>query len=138
MPDDFDQLGIDKNYYAAQSLISYNTPSGQMSTRVYELFVCVLDENGYSIVDENNPVWPLKLKHCGSLAPVCESPKPPQFVDGVEVNQRLSGILPFLCSYVSYTPANNVMFMGEDRRDVLGTHRMQGTETSQSPWVVLY
>ncbi|RFU32798.1 hypothetical protein B7463_g3560, partial [Scytalidium lignicola] len=126
MPDDFKVLGVDKDNYAAQSLVWYNTPSGDMVSRVYEMFISVLDENGISIVDENNPVWPLGVRACGSLCPVCESPKPPEIVNGVEANQRLSGMLPFLASYISSTPTNNVVFLGEDRRDVLGTHRMPG------------
>ncbi|KAH8803299.1 hypothetical protein F5884DRAFT_756586 [Xylogone sp. PMI_703] len=123
---DIEALGIDPEYYAAQSLISYCTPNGDIISRVYELFVYVLDENNNSIVDKNNPVWPLGVKACGSVCPVCVSTRPQEYVNGLEVNQRLSGMLPFLACYISSTPTNNVLFLGEDRRDVLGTHRVPG------------
>ncbi|GKT64874.1 hypothetical protein ColTof4_07272 [Colletotrichum tofieldiae] len=39
---------------------------------------------------------------------------------------RLSGLLPFKACYVQATPGLRTMWMGEDRRDVLGAQRMPG------------
>ncbi|KAL0935008.1 uncharacterized protein CTRU02_209599 [Colletotrichum truncatum] len=39
---------------------------------------------------------------------------------------RLSGLLPFKCCYVQSTPGLKAIWLGEDRRDVLGAHRMPG------------
>ncbi|WYZ44036.1 hypothetical protein EsH8_VII_000472 [Colletotrichum jinshuiense] len=39
---------------------------------------------------------------------------------------RLSGLLPFKCCYVQSTPGLRTLWLGEDRRDVLGAHRMPG------------
>ncbi|TDZ20581.1 hypothetical protein Cob_v006362 [Colletotrichum orbiculare MAFF 240422] len=39
---------------------------------------------------------------------------------------RLSGLLPFKVCYVQSTPGLRTMWLGEDRRDVLGAHRMPG------------
>ena len=52
--------------------------------------------------------------------------------NGLERPFRLSGILPFLACYISSTPGRNTLFLGEDRNDVLGTHRMPG----QKKWVI--
>ncbi|KAK2749023.1 hypothetical protein CKAH01_06520 [Colletotrichum kahawae] len=39
---------------------------------------------------------------------------------------RLSGLLPVKCCYVQATPSLGALWLGEDRRDVLGAHRMPG------------
>ncbi|KAK1672287.1 hypothetical protein BDP55DRAFT_588366, partial [Colletotrichum godetiae] len=39
---------------------------------------------------------------------------------------RLSGLLPFKVCYMQSTPGLRTIWMGEDRRDVLGAHRMPG------------
>ncbi|KAF4920786.1 hypothetical protein CGCVW01_v006583 [Colletotrichum viniferum] len=39
---------------------------------------------------------------------------------------RLSGLLPVKCCYVQATPSLRALWLGEDRRDVLGAHRMPG------------
>ncbi|KAF6827924.1 hypothetical protein CPLU01_08850 [Colletotrichum plurivorum] len=39
---------------------------------------------------------------------------------------RLSGLLPFKCCYLQSTPGLRTMWLGEDRRDVLGAHKMPG------------
>ncbi|OHE91619.1 hypothetical protein CORC01_13096 [Colletotrichum orchidophilum] len=44
---------------------------------------------------------------------------------------RLSGLLPFKVCYLQSTPGLRTIWMGEDRRDVLGAHRMPG----QMRWV---
>jgi len=36
--------------------------------------------------------------------------------------------LPFLACYVSSVPTRNIMWLGEDRNDVLGAHRMQANK----------
>jgi hypothetical protein len=46
--------------------------------------------------------------------------------DGMISNQRLSGLMPFLACYFTSVPANNRIYLGEDRSDVLGLPKMQG------------
>lgn len=46
--------------------------------------------------------------------------------DGLEINNRLSGMVPFLACYMSSAPTMNILMLGEDRNDVLGAHRMPG------------
>lgn len=40
--------------------------------------------------------------------------------------------MPFVACYVSSTPGRNTLFLGEDRNDVLGSHRMPG----QKKWAI--
>ncbi|KAK0113447.1 hypothetical protein ONS95_013705 [Cadophora gregata] len=49
-----------------------------------------------------------------------------KFPFSLEIDRRLSGILPFVASYVSATPTRNTLYLGEDRNSVLGAHRVPG------------
>ncbi|KAG4434784.1 hypothetical protein IFR05_009719 [Cadophora sp. M221] len=149
--EDFAGLQIDMNSYAAQSATECLTASGPLMTRLFELFVCVLDDAGKQLIDPNNALFPLSHKFIGGLCPVVLSfvpqtqepdgtpllhsipplPKqqsnlfPPQEPSPLTPH-RLSGIFPFLASYVSSTPTLNTLYLGEDRNSVLGAHRMPG------------
>ena len=124
--EDFNKLIIDQDHYAAQSVDTIDTANGTIRTRVFELFVSVLDENLNQLVDPENAVWPFHAKYLGGLCPVAEIATPMIDAQGREVNNRLSGLLPFVACYISSTPTRNTLFLGEDRKDVLGGHRMPG------------
>lgn len=40
------------------------------------------------------------------------------------INNRLSGTMPFLSSYVSIVPGSNIMLLGENRNDIIGHYKM--------------
>ena len=125
--EDLVNLGIDANFYAAQSIQRMSTANGIIHSRIYEMLVCVLDDAGKHLVDPNNAMWPDFQKYLGGLCPVMESANPLMYdQNGIEVPNRLSGLLPFLACYISSTPTRNMLFLGEDRNDVLGGHRMPG------------
>ena len=124
---DFQKLMIDEHNYAAQSVETLDTPNGVMYSRLFELFVCVLDGNRRQLVDANHCAHPYYAKYLGGLCPVAEVQGVVKYdVTGHEISQRLSGLLPFLACYISSTPSRNTMYLGEDRKDVLGSHRMLG------------
>jgi hypothetical protein len=121
-------LGIDENNYSCQALETMNTANGEITSRVFELLVCVLDEKGGHLVDPNDPMLPHFHHHLGGLCPVVETRGSPPLVNGFDFAARLSGLLPFLACYVSSTPNRGLLYFGENRKDVLGGHRMPGQE----------
>ncbi|KAH7327058.1 hypothetical protein BKA65DRAFT_539736 [Rhexocercosporidium sp. MPI-PUGE-AT-0058] len=125
--EDLLSLNIDMANYSAQSVSACQTANGVVMVRLFELFVCVLDNDGKQLVDPNNAVYPLSHKYLGGLCPVSQCPTPLTWdANGIPTPHRLSGILPFLASYVSSTPTRNTLYLGEDRNSVLGAHRMPG------------
>lgn len=131
--EDLMNLEVDPAWYAAQTVQSFEAANGSVTSRMYELYVCVLDDNAKQLVDPHDAVWPFAHKYLGSLCPVAQSPQPLQFDEnGIENSFRLSGMMPFVACYVSSTPGRNTLFLGEDRNDVLGSHRMPG----QKKWAI--
>jgi hypothetical protein len=125
--EDFHKLMIDEQNYAAQSVDLLGTANGNITSRVFELFVCVLDDQQKQLVDENHCAWPYHAKYLGGLCPVSELQSSTAYdLQGREIAARLSGMLPFVACYMSSTPTRNTLFLGEDRKDVLGSHRMPG------------
>ncbi|PVH83983.1 hypothetical protein DL98DRAFT_652057 [Cadophora sp. DSE1049] len=91
--EDFDSLGIDMASCGAQSVTPCYTAAGISINRLFELFVCVLDNDGKQLVDPNNAVYPLSHKYLGGLCPVSLSIVPITWdTEGRETNHRLSGI----------------------------------------------
>jgi len=89
------------------------------------MFVCVLDESHRGLVDASDCAHPYHATYLGGLCPVVEVQGTMQYdAQGMEINNRLSGLLPFIACYISSTPTRNTMFLGEDRKDVLGSHRI--------------
>ncbi|KAG0645695.1 hypothetical protein D0Z07_8766 [Hyphodiscus hymeniophilus] len=124
---DFQKLMIDESNYAAQSVETLNSANGVMYSRLFELFVAVLDDKQRNLVDDNHCAHPWYAKYLGGLCPVAEvSTNISYDAEGREVPMRLSGLLPFVACYMSCTPTRNAMYLGEDRKDVLGSHRMPG------------
>jgi hypothetical protein len=133
--EDFLRLSIYPTQYACQSVNAMKTAAGVVNARVYELFVCVLDNNGGHLVHLDDPVFPIGPTYLGSLCPVVESVVPLQMDEnGIEKDCRLSGLLPFLAYYVSRIPTKNFLRFGEDRNDVLGHHRIPG----QKKWDISF
>ena len=125
---DFQKLMIDEQNYGAQSVESLKTANGEVRSRLFELFVCVLDQEQKSLVDLNHCAFPQHPRYLGGLCPVVEVQGQLKYdFAGFEISERLSGLLPFLACYISTTPGINTMYLGEDRKDVLGCHRMPGT-----------
>ena len=99
-----------------------------VSRRIFELHVEIAGNPGSAIIDPDNPVNPAYSRYVGGLSPVIfdeDEPKPDE--NGGIMNNRLSGIMPFLAPYVSITPSRNTVLLGEDRNDVLGAHKMPPT-----------
>jgi len=125
--EDFERLAIDDRRYSCQAVQILNTANGPVTSRIFELFVSVLDNNKRQLVDPDDCVWEYHSKYLGGLCPVVEMKGTIQYDDaGRERCTRLSGLLPFLACYVSSTPTVDALFLGEDRKDVLGYHRMPG------------
>lgn len=132
-PKDFCMLGINPLIYGAQSLDIITTAGGQVTCRVFELFSAILNADNQHLVKENDAVWPFSFKFLGGLTPVIELNHDIGYdAEGNEVTNRLSGLLPFLACYVGSAPTKSVLWLGEDRNDVLGHHRMPG----QRKWAV--
>jgi hypothetical protein len=126
---DFHDLGIDANNYAAQTIENLETANGTVQARTYEMFVSPVQQGTLeSLVDENDAVWPYHAKYLGGLCPVTTVANAITEPDanGFMINQRLSGLLPFLACYVTSTPTRNCLFLGEDRNDVMGGHKTPG------------
>jgi hypothetical protein len=103
------------------------TANGEKVVRVFELFVCVLDKDGKQLVDKNDPVYPHAPYYLGSMCPVAEIEGEVQYDEqGRQICLRLSGMLPFAACYVASAPTRDGIHLGEDRNDVLGSHKMPG------------
>ncbi|KAM0329181.1 hypothetical protein ACHAQA_004479 [Verticillium albo-atrum] len=144
--EDFAALGINPKTYAAASAIQISTANGAGQTCVYELHVSVCDTRTCrSLVDEDKPVWPDAHPSLGGILPVAQAIGSSNNQAGVAYGTsmddrliditnkaegkntlRLSGLLPFKTCYVQSTPGLGTIWLGEDRRDVLGAQRMPG------------
>jgi hypothetical protein len=130
---DFASLGIDLLNYGAQSITTILHTTGVSHVRVYEMSVCVTDNECRNLVIVDDAVWPNSFKYLGSFMPVIAHTEPSRIdEEGREIVMRISGLMPFLACYVSSTPTEPYIYLGEDRNDVLGAHRMPG----QRKWAV--
>ncbi|KAK3907037.1 hypothetical protein C8A05DRAFT_40216 [Staphylotrichum tortipilum] len=151
---DLSKLGISRHRYAAQSSRTVLTADSVLETRVYELDVCVQGAPGgdgghglsspaagphdplSSPTDPLSPLSPSSSKDnpaspAQSPRPTCTIPVvvfPGHSEDAVEasnnVPNRLSGIIPLHLCYSSSAPGAFRLWLGEDRRDVLGAGRL--------------
>lgn len=97
-----------------------------MKQKIFEMYVEVDGNEGTPIIDPNDPIAPNRLA-IGGIFPVMEIPqriKNPFDPESYIVNNRLSGIMPFLSSYVSIVPGSNIMLLGENRNDIIGHYKM--------------
>lgn len=124
---DLKELGIVKKYYSAQSLGGFNLSDGKyMKSKIFEIYVEVDGNEGNPIVDPNDPMVPNR-RAIGGIFPVVEIPqriKNPFDPESYITNNRLSGMMPFLSSYVSIVPGSNIMLLGENRNDIIGHYKM--------------
>ncbi|KAI1657612.1 hypothetical protein F4813DRAFT_70082 [Daldinia decipiens] len=120
--DDLRHLNVDFKYYAAQGVTKIRTVSDIQERRLFEMRVSVCSKDGASLVGEGDQaVWPNEPRIVGGLVPVWineDTSGPSSFKD------RLSGMIPFESCYVGSAPTTKEMWLGEDRRDVLGARRM--------------
>lgn len=142
---DLSALGIDAETYPAQTVTSISTVDGTFDSRLYEVRATVTTENGAPLVDPQRPVFPRERHELGAVVPVAVLPRsrslgdiPPSPVlirGGKRVKarsetrapgQRLSGQLPFMACYASVVPDSQTIWLGEDRRDVLGADKFPG------------
>jgi hypothetical protein len=119
---DFARLNIDLANYAAQGAMDLQIVGGEKMLKFYEMFVSVCSSDGHSIVGAgNDAVWPGERRALGGFFPVLAMDDPP---NASSYFHRLSGIVPFDVCYMSLAPGTGKIWMGEDRRDVLGTSRL--------------
>ncbi|KAI1091810.1 hypothetical protein F5B19DRAFT_249319 [Rostrohypoxylon terebratum] len=119
---DFKHLSVDLRWLAAQGVASLTTASGSIVRRFYELHVTVCTKKGESLVGSgDDAVYPNEERTLGGLYPVTIDHEKPHKSDKTD---RLSGLVPFDYCYLSSTPGTMNIWLGEDRRDVLGAGRM--------------
>lgn len=133
--DDVAAMGIDKKTYPAQSrwrVLAAN--QSEFDVDVYELDVAVLANDDSSLVDQAHDmgkrIWPSEGESVTTtvLVHVVAGSPPPPSSGLIAMQCRLSGMLPFVVCYMSSAPANFRLWMGEDRRDVLGAGKMPGQQ----------
>lgn len=125
---DFKYLGIDDfgTHYAPQTVMAIETASRIEHLPLYELKVEVgVAVNADVIIPYDIVKWrtlgrPQENGILGGLCPVAVSNKDQKELDW---HQRLSGIFPFNVCYISSVPTTGTIWMGENRRDVLGAKR---------------
>ncbi|KAI1474470.1 hypothetical protein F4774DRAFT_336608 [Daldinia eschscholtzii] len=119
---DLQRLNIDLKYYAAQGVTRIRTVSDIQDRRHFEMRVSVCSKDGTSIVGEGDQaVWPNEPRYLGGFVPVWINE---DIVGPANSRNRLSGMIPFESCYVGSAPTTKQLWLGEDRRDVLGARRM--------------
>lgn len=134
--DDFKSLGIDVKRYAGQTTTWASTIFGKAHLKMFEIDVGIYRPNtghgrgsATSLVPASPPdrVWPGEPDAVGSTLPVMMLPgSAPSTSALASHSNRLSGMLPFYAAYLSSAPGTYTLWLGEDRRDVLGASRMPG------------
>lgn len=119
---DLRRLSIDLRWYPAQGVTNVLTVTGQGGYRFFEMVVSVRSKHGGSLVSEGaEAVWPAEPRILGGFYPVCANPIE---TENPNYSDRLSGMVPFESCYISSAPSMYEVWIGEDRRDVLGTRRL--------------
>ncbi|KAI1353426.1 hypothetical protein F5Y01DRAFT_303371 [Xylaria sp. FL0043] len=122
---DLARLNVDLTKYPAQGVMDVNVVGGRRRIKFYEMYVSICSRNGSSLVGEGNgAVWPTEPRNLGGFCPVLAQPDPPGINGKGSFVQRLSGMIPFDACYISSAPSLARVWLGEDRRDVLGTSRL--------------
>lgn len=120
---DLRKMGVDLRWHPAQGITNLATLNAVEGYRFYEMTVSARDNDGSTIVGEGElAVWPDELRILGGLYPVCVNPAPT--TRKATSADRLSGLIPFEACYMSSAPTMRRIWIGEDRRDVLGSSRM--------------
>jgi hypothetical protein len=101
--------------YSAQSILTWAAKIVDIAPHYNDL-----TKDISARLEPNDAVYPFSHKYLGGLCPVAMSGIPLQYDEnGIESQFRLSSILPSVAYYRSLTPTRNVLFIGEDRNDVL-------------------
>ncbi|KAI0203516.1 hypothetical protein F4808DRAFT_22269 [Astrocystis sublimbata] len=117
---DLARLNMDLKRYPAQGVQNISTVGGNEMCRYFEMYVSVCFDEGTSLVgDGKKAVWPGEPRTLGGFYPVLIQKDPPQKA----TPERLSGMVAFEACYISSAPSMRQVWLGEDRRDVLGTSR---------------
>lgn len=130
---DLPLLRIDRARYAAQSGRVISTAESVTRMRVYELDVGVYDDDhnhhhhGHGHGHQHQHL--LRAVAPTQAIPVVALPgraSSDSERGGEMAPDRLSGLLPFHCCYVSSAPGQFRVWLGESRREVLGAARLPG------------
>ncbi|KAK1767134.1 hypothetical protein QBC33DRAFT_587462 [Phialemonium atrogriseum] len=135
--DDFKAMGIDPDHYAAQSAVMVHGVLETLQIKMFEVDVGIYggpaagpSSTTRSLVPTSfSPparVWPPEPDAQGATHPVLLLPGPLPATNEPPDCNRLSGMLPFYATYLSSVPGTHTIWLGEDRRDVLGAARMPG------------
>ncbi|KAI3340602.1 hypothetical protein F4824DRAFT_496885 [Ustulina deusta] len=120
---DLARLNMDLSRYPPQGVMDVNIVGGKSKLKFYEMYVSVCSEDGSSLIGQGDEaVWPTEPRSLGGFCPVLAQPDPAG--SHVSFVQRLSGMIPFDACYISSAPSMARVWLGEDRRDVLGTSRL--------------
>jgi hypothetical protein len=129
---DLPKLGIYRHQYPAQSARTVNTADSVIEARVYELDVSILggEDDVKSITSTTTPTTTNDPEPLSCTTPVLifagKAPDDNYANHTDHTPSRLSGLLPFHVCYLSSAPGMFRLWMGEDRRDVLGAARLPG------------
>lgn len=119
---DLARLKMDLKNYPAQGAMDVNIVGGRSKLKFYEMYVSICSDDGDTLVGQGKKaVWPTEPRTLGGFCPVLVQKDPR---GSVLHTHRLSGMLPFDACYVSSAPSMARIWLGEDRRDVLGTNRL--------------
>ncbi|KAJ8127397.1 hypothetical protein O1611_g6239 [Lasiodiplodia mahajangana] len=119
---DLARLDMDLSRYPAQGIMELTTLDNRSNHRFYEMHVSICSDEGDSLVSQgDDAVWPTERRSLGGFYPVIASEDP---VGETDFTNRLSGMVPFDACYISSAPGMARFWLGEDRRDVLGTNRL--------------
>ncbi|KAI0473604.1 hypothetical protein GGR56DRAFT_676087 [Xylariaceae sp. FL0804] len=120
---DLERMNVDLSRYSAQGLMRIATATETVEMRFYEMYVTVVSEDGEPIVGSGpqQATWPEERRELGGYYPVIVKK-----TQGPSTRwcDRLSGMMPFEACYMSSAPSGMRIWLGEDRRDVLGAQRM--------------
>ncbi|KAI8623747.1 hypothetical protein F5Y19DRAFT_491967 [Xylariaceae sp. FL1651] len=120
---DLARLNIDLTTYPAQGVMQLQVVGGTSTFRFYEMHVSVCSNEGKSLVGEGEQaVWPDEPRTLGGFYPVLAQAGPEK--EAASYIHRLSGLVPFDACYLSSAPNMERIWVGEDRRDVLGASRL--------------
>ncbi|KAI1384022.1 uncharacterized protein F4822DRAFT_440230 [Hypoxylon trugodes] len=119
---DLKYLNVDLRWYAAQGVTKIAGITNVAPYRFFEMFVSVLSNAGDTLVGEGDQaVWPDQPRVLGGFTPVIINHN---HRNKSHARDRLSGMVPFDACYISSAPAAYELWIGEDRRDVLGARRL--------------
>ncbi|KAK0631775.1 hypothetical protein B0T14DRAFT_467970 [Immersiella caudata] len=118
---DLSRLGIHPRTYAAQTYRTIATADNAKIMRTYDLDVAISSPSGSTPAKDITTLGTVTI-------PVVALPgsAPDDASDPASAPDRLSGIVPFHMAYVSSAPYKFKIWMGSERRDVLGAARFPG------------